>query len=277
LAVIPANPQISLSFDSEGTKKFAQITKGSVGKKIAIFLDDLFLMAATVQEPILDGNAVINGQFDLKTAKQITSQLNAGALPVPLKLVEQSAVSSTLGKDSISKGVIAGSVGVAIEGLFMLLVYGALGGLATIGLLIYGVLSLTLYKLIPVTLTMPGVAGFLLSMGMAVDANILIFERIREEIRQGRPWRLAIDLGFGRAWNSIRDANVATLITCFVLINPFEWSFLNTSGMVRGFAITLGLGILLELFTSIVVVRTLIKIFYPGFLTVRQQNDAKDY
>jgi protein-export membrane protein SecD len=137
-----------------------------------------------------------------------------------------------------------------------------LGLLANFGLFIYAALSLALYKLIPVTLTMPGVAGFLLSLGMAVDSNILIFERMKEELRIGRPWRTAMELGFGRAWDSIRDANVCTLITTFVLFNPFDWSFLNTSGMVRGFALTLGLGVVLEMFTGIVVVRTLMRVLY---------------
>ena len=132
--------------------------------------------------------------------------------------------------------------------------------LASLGLVIYGLLTLALYKLIPVTLTLPGIAGFLLSVGMAVDSNILIFERMKEEIRAGKPRITAMELGFGRAWDSIRDANVCTLITCFILFNPFSWSFLNTSGMVRGFALTLGLGVLLSLFTGIVVTRTLLRV-----------------
>jgi preprotein translocase subunit SecD len=139
--------------------------------------------------------------------------------------------------------------------------YGKLGVLADLGLIIYGLITLMFYKLIPVTLTLPGIAGFILSVGMAVDANILIFERMKEELRAGKSRPLAMELGFGRAWDSIRDANVATLITCFILFNPFNWSFLNTSGMVRGFALTLSLGVLLSLFTGVVVTRTILRTF----------------
>jgi len=145
--------------------------------------------------------------------------------------------------------------------VFMALYYGKLGLLADLALIVYGLVTMMLYKLIPVTLTLPGVAGFILSVGMAVDANILIFERMKEELRDGKSRAVAMELGFGRAWDSIRDANVATLITCFILFNPFNWSFLNSSGMVRGFALTLGLGVILSLFTGIVVTRTLLRVF----------------
>ncbi len=255
-------PQIAVTFNEEGSKRFAEITKNNVGKRLAIFLDQFLLMAPQIKEPILNGNAVISGDFDLKTVKQIVSQLNAGALPIPLQLVEQSRISPTLGESSLKKGFFAGLIGVGIEAVFMILIYKWLGFLAILGLIVYGIWTLALYKLIPVTLTMPGVAGFLLSLGMAVDSNILIFERMKEEIRSGKPWRTAMELGFGRAWDSIRDANICTLITCFVLLNPLDWPFLNTAGMVRGFAITLGLGVILELFTSIVVVRTIMRVLY---------------
>ncbi|MCD6225665.1 protein translocase subunit SecD, partial [bacterium] len=164
----------------------------------------------------------------------------------------------------IRRGVMAGLVGVALVAFFMIANYGFLGVLAVVGLVIYGIISLALYKLIPVTLTMSGISGFLLSLGMAVDSNILIFERMKEELWAGKPWQVAMELGFGRAWDSIKDANICTLIICFILFNPFNWSFLNTSGMVRGFALTLGLGVILEIFTGIVVVRTLIRTFYRG-------------
>ena len=140
--------------------------------------------------------------------------------------------------------------------------YGRFGIIADAALIIYGLLTLALYKLVPIVLTLPGIAGFLLSIGMAVDGNILIFERIKEERRVGKPLRAAMELGFGRAWHSIRDANVATLITCFILFNPLNWSLLNTSGPVRGFALTLALGVVISLFTGIVVSRTLIRVFY---------------
>lgn len=257
-------PEIRLEFTDEGKKIFAKITKENVGKRVGIFLDGFPLSLPVVSEPILDGQAVISGDFTLNEAKQLVSQLNAGALPVPLSLVEQRRISASLGEESIRKGVIAGLIGVFWVALFMILFYGKLGVLAVVGILIYGILSLALYKLIPIVLTMSGVAGFLLSLGMAVDSNILIFERMREEIASGKPWRMAMELGFGRAWDSIRDANICTLITCFVLFNPFDWGFLNTSGMVRGFAATLGLGILLEMFTGIVVVRTIMRVLYKG-------------
>jgi preprotein translocase subunit SecD len=155
-------------------------------------------------------------------------------------------------------------IGLFMVAAFMFAYYGKLGFLADLALINYGLITLALYKLIPVTLTLPGIAGFLLSVGMAVDANILIFERMKEEKRAGKPLPIAMELGFGRAWDSIRDANVCTLITSFILFNPFNWTFLNVSGMVRGFALTLALGIAISLFTGIVVTRTLIRVFYRG-------------
>lgn len=272
------SPQIAISFNEEGREKFSQITKDNVGKRLAIFLDEFVLMAPVINEPILNGDAVISGNFKIDEANLIASQLNAGALPVDLELVEQNRISPTLGQSSIRKGIIAGLIGVVVEAVFMIAVYGRLGVLAIIGLVIFGIWSVALYKIIPVTLTMPGIAGFLLSLGMAVDSNILIFERMKEELRGGKPLKAAMELGFGRAWDSIRDANVNTLIICFVLFNPFEWSFLNTSGMVRGFAITLGLGIFLELFTGIVIVRNIMRVFYTrdSFISVKSaKNEAK--
>ena len=254
-------PEVALEFNEEGKKLFAEITKRNVGKPVAIFLDNLPVSIATVKEPILDGRAVISGDFDLKRAKEMVSQLNAGALPVSIELIEQRQIGPTLGEESVRKSLKAGLVGLGAVVLFMALYYGWLGVLADIGLIIYALITLALYKIIPVTLTLPGLTGFLLSVGMAVDSNILIFERMKEELRDGRPWNVAMELGFGRAWDSIRDANVCTLITCFLLFNPFNWSFLNTSGMVRGFALTLALGIFISLFTGIVVTRTLLRVF----------------
>jgi len=157
--------------------------------------------------------------------------------------------------------------------LFMIANYGKLGLLADFALLIYALFSLAIFKLIPVTLTLPGIAGFILSVGMAVDSNILIFERLKEELKIGRPWKQAIELAFGRAWDSIRDANVTTLITAFILFNPLNWDFLNASGIVRGFALTLALGIFISLFTGIVVTRTLIRLFYwPKTIIINKAN-----
>jgi len=253
-------PVVSLEFSAEGAKKFSEITGRNVGKPLAIFLDEWPLTAPLVKEQITTGEAVISGEFNLEEAKRLSVQLNAGALPVPIKIIEQRNIGATLGAGSVQKSIQAGLIGLLMVVLFMIGYYGYLGFLADVGLIIYGLFSLALYKLIPVTLTLPGIAGFILSVGMAVDSNILIFERMREEIRAGKPRELAMELGFGRAWDSIRDANVCTLITCFVLLNPFNWSFLNTSGMVRGFALTLGLGVGLSLFTGIVVTRTILRV-----------------
>jgi len=254
-------PTVGLIFSQEGGEKFSEITGRNVGKPVAIFLDELPVTAPTVQEKITTGEAIISGQFTVEEAKQLSIQLNAGALPVPIKLIEQRNIGATLGADSVQKSVYAGLIGLSMVIVFMALYYGKLGLLADLALIVYGLVTMMLYKLIPVTLTLPGVAGFILSVGMAVDANILIFERMKEELRDGKPRAVAMELGFGRAWDSIRDANVATLITCFILFNPFNWSFLNSSGMVRGFALTLGLGVILSLFTGIVVTRTLLRVF----------------
>jgi len=254
-------PTVGLIFSSEGGTKFSEITERNINKQVAIFLDEFPVTAPTVQEKITTGEAIISGEFTVEEAKQLVIQLNAGALPVPIKLIEQRNIGATLGADSVQKSVNAGLIGLLMVIVFMVLYYGKLGVLASLALIVYGLVTLTIYKLIPVTLTLPGVAGFILSVGMAVDANILIFERMKEEIRDGKPRAMAMELGFGRAWDSIRDANVVTLITCFILFNPFNWPFLNSSGMVRGFALTLGLGVILSLFTGIVVTRTLLRVF----------------
>jgi len=254
-------PVVGLEFTAEGAKKFEEITKRNVGKVVGIFLDEIPISLPKVEEPITGGNAIIRGNFDLATAKKLAVQFNAGALPVPIKIIEQRNIGATLGQESVRKSVWAGLVGLSLVVGFMAAYYGFLGFLADLGLFIYGLITLALYKLIPVTLTLPGIAGFILSVGMAVDANILIFERIKEEKRAGKPPKVALELGFGRAWDSIRDANICTLITCFVLFNPFGWNFLNVSGPVRGFALSLGLGIFVSLFTGIVVTRTLLRSF----------------
>jgi len=255
-------PVVSLEFSEDGAKKFAAITTKNVGRLVAIYLDGMPVSAPKVEEPILEGKAVIKGNFDLNQAKKLSIQLNAGALPVPIKIIEQKNIGATLGQESVQKSIQAGIIGLVLVILFMAFYYGKLGILADLALIIYGLITLALYKLIPVTLTLPGLAGFLLTVGMAVDSNILIFERMKEEIRSGKPLSVAMELGFGRAWDSIRDANICTLITAFILFNPLNWSFLNVSGMVRGFALTLILGTILSLFTGIIVSRTLIRIFY---------------
>lgn len=243
----------------DSAKKFGEVTTRLIGKPMAIFLDDFPISWPTVQSTITDSGQ-ITGNFTVEGTKQLSKLLNAGALPVPVKLVEERTVGATLGADSVSKSVKAGLVGLSMVLLFMLLEYGRLGLVADVGLVIFGILTLALYKLIPVVLTLPGIAGFLLSVGMAVDSNILIFERFKEE-RLKRPIPDALEVSFGRAWDSIRDANIATLFTAFILANPLDLEFLHTSGPVRGFAITLALGIGISLFTGIVVSRNLLRVF----------------
>lgn len=257
-----SEPVVSLIFTEEGKKKFAEITKRNVGKQVGIFLDDFPLTIPVVQTEISDGRAIISGGFTVDSAKKLVINLNAGALPVNLNVISQTKIGATLGQDSVNKSVKAGMIGLAAVAIFMIVVYRKLGLIADVALVIYGLLTLAIYKLVPITLTLPGIAGFILSVGMATDANILIFERTKEELRRGHNLKAAVELGFGRAWDSIKDANAATLLTAMVLYNPFDWKFLNTSGLVRGFALTLTIGILISLFTGIVVSRTLIRMFY---------------
>jgi len=256
-------PAISIKFSKEGGDKFAEITGRNIGKQLPIILDNQIISAPVVETKITGGDAQITGSFTIDEAKQLSIQLNAGALPVPVNLVQETTVGATLGALSVKQSILAGVVGIAMVGTFMILAYGGLGIVADAGLFVFAILTLALYKLIPVTLTLPGIAGFMLSVGMAVDSNILIFERFKEE-KGKRSVTNALEVSFGRAWDSIRDANVATIITSLVLINPFDWSFLQSSGPVRGFAITLLLGILISLFTGIFVSRNLLRVFVKG-------------
>lgn len=262
-------PEVALEFNPEGTKLFKEATEKYLHQKIAIFLDDQVITYPEVQTIITDGQAVINGNFDSQTAKELSAQLNAGALPLPITLIQQTQIGATLGKDSIDKGILAGLVGLVLVSLFMIGNYGKMGLIADIGLIIYALITLSLYRLIPITLTFPGIVGFILSVGMAVDSNILIFERTKEELRKGKPLNIAMELGFGRAWDSIKDANACTIITGLILFNPFNWSFLNTSGMVRGFAVTLLLGIIISIFTGVFVTRNLLRVF------AKEKSDIK--
>ncbi len=255
-------PEVALEFNAEGAKKFADVTSRLVGKSLAIFLDGLPLTWPRINTAITDGNAVITGGFSQEAAKTLALQLNAGALPVPVKIVEKRTVGATLGQESVTKSINAGCIGLAIVAIFMIAQYGWLGLIADAALVLYGLISFAIFRFIPITLTLPGIAGFILSIGMAVDSNILIFERFREEKRSGKPWRMAMELAFGKAWDSIRDANFTTLITCLILFNPANWSFLPSSGLVRGFAVTLFIGVLVSLFTGIVVTRTFVRVLY---------------
>ncbi len=254
--------QVAIEFDEEGARKFEQLTEDLVGDPLAIFLDDQPISAPRVQEKITQGKAVISGQFTLEDAQKLAIQLNAGALPVPLEIVEQTQIGATLGRTSVQKSIVAGLVGLFMVGLFMILYYGKLGVLANLVLIEYGLITLAIFRLFPITLTMAGIAGFILSVGMAVDSEIITFERIRGEIHKGTPKNIAIGKGFVSALDAIKDANICTLIICFLLFNPFEWGFLSTAGMVRGFALTLALGVLVGLFTGVVVTRTLVRAFY---------------
>lgn len=257
-------PVVGMTFTESGSTKFADLTGKLVGQQLAIFLDGYPISAPSISEQIVGGDAVISGDFTLEDAKNLAITLNAGALPVPIEILGQNNVDPTLGADSVRRSMRAGAIGLAAVALFMTLMYGGLGIVSVIGLVIYGLITLAVYKLVPITITLPGLAGFILSIGMAVDSNILIFERMKEELRKGREWREAMELGFGRAWDSIKDANIATMITTFILFNPLDWTFLNTSGMVRGFALTLFLGVVISLFTGVFVTRNLLRAFTKG-------------
>jgi protein-export membrane protein SecD len=246
-------PQIALQFDAEGTKLFSDITTRNIGKRIAIFLDGEILSAPTVNTAITDGRAIISGQFKVSAAKELVTRLNSGALPVPIKLISQQNVGATLGLQSVQKSVAAGLIGFAIVALFMIIYYRLPGVLAVIALAIYTFLSLAIFKLFSITLTLAGIAGFILSIGMAVDANILIFERMKEELRKGKTLQQAVEDGFNRAWLSVRDSNFSSLITTFIL------GYFGSS-IIRGFAITLALGILVSMFTAIIVTRTFLRL-----------------
>lgn len=254
-------PIVSLTFNAEGKEIFAQLTKDHQGEILGIFLDGFPLTMPTINTPIVDGQAMLTGGFSVAETKKLAIQLNSGALPVPLEILSQSQVGASLGSDSIRQSVFAGIVGLALVALFMILNYGRQGLIATAGLLIYAILMVAIYKIFAITLTLPGIAALMISIGMAVDANILIFSRLKEELALGKPWVIAREASFGRAWDSIRDANVITIFTAFILINPWDFSFLNTSGTIRGFGITLFLGVIVGLFTGVVVVRTLMRIF----------------
>jgi preprotein translocase subunit SecD len=254
-------PVVTLEFTDQGREKFAQITEAVQGQILAIFLDEVPLSFPVVEEPITQGQALISGQFSLDEAKKLSAQLNAGALPVSLELVSQKTVEASLGDQSIRKSIMAGLVGLAAVMIFILAFYGPLGLLACFSLFAYALVSFFLYRIIPITLTLPGIAGFVLSVGMAVDSNIVIFERLRAELRTGKSYQVAREVAFGKAWDSIKDANICTLIAGFVLFNPFDWSFLPLAGMIRGFALTLSLGVVVSLFTGIIVTRNLMRVF----------------
>ncbi len=249
-------PVIAFELDDEGARIFAEHTANNIGRYLAIALDKTIISCPRIDGAIPEGRGQITGDFTVDEAKATVLQLRYGALPIPLKVIDTRAVGPTLGQDSVQRSIRAGTIGIIVVLLFMLVYYRLPGLLADLALLIYAVLTLALFKLIPVTLTLPGIAGFLLSVGMAVDANILIFERMREELRHGRTLGRAVEAGFRRAWTSILDSNVSTWITCAIL-----FLFGNSFGasMVKGFALTLALGVLVSMFTAVVVTRTFMR------------------
>ncbi len=245
-------PEVALTFDNDGAKAFEEITERNLGKRVGIFLDNALLTAPTVQSKITEGRAVITGNFTLEEAKQLATRLNAGALPVPINLINRTSVGPSLGKDSLAKSMIAGAVGLLTMVLYMVILYRYPGVIAAFALLLYALLNLVIYKIMGVTMSLAGIAGFILSVGMAVDANVLIFERIKEELRNGRQIVPAITGGFKEAWPSIRDSNVSSLITCALL-------YMLGSSIVRGFALTLAIGIVVSMFSAVTVTRTLLE------------------
>lgn len=249
---------VDLEFNDKGTTKFAELTTKLVGKPMAIFFNGELTSAPVIREAITGGRAQISGGeggFKYEEAKKMVDLLNAGALPVPAKIIEENTVGPTLGADSIHKSKIAGMVGIGVVMLFMLVFYRLPGVIADIALLCYTLILFALFKTIPVTLTLAGIAGFILSIGMAVDANILIFERTKEELRAGRTLFTAINAGFDRAWTSIFDSNMSTIITCTILY------MLGTS-VVKGFALTLALGVLVSMFSAVTITKNFMHLIF---------------
>lgn len=250
-------PEVQVTFNAAGTKKFADITKRDLGKQLPIFLDQQLIEAPVVSQQIF-GTGLISGNFTADEAKNLAIQLNAGALRVPVKILSETSIAPSLGQQSVNKSLVAGIIGIVIVLLYMLAYYGAWGIVADIALFIYTLLVFAVFKsglflLPPVTLTLAGIAGFILSVGMAVDANILIFERMKEERRWGKSPKAALSAGFSRAWPSIRDSNISSLITSFIL-------YYFGTGLVRGFAVTLAIGVVVSMFTAVVVTKNILRL-----------------
>ncbi len=267
--------EISLEFNSEGSQKFYDLTQELVGKRMAIFFDEDMLSDPRVNEPIYGGHAVITGDFTAEEARQISDLLNAGALPIPAKIIEENMVGPTLGADSLAKSQVAGIIGLGLVMLFMLCYYRLPGLIADVALIIYSIILFAIFKVVGVTLTLAGIAGFILSVGMAVDANILIFERTKEELRAGRNLFTAINSGFDRAFTSIFDSNMTTIITCAILY------FLGST-VVKGFAVTLALGVMVSMFSAITVTKNFMHLIfgtgelkYPGLFGLKKDEIGK--
>lgn len=258
--VVAQGGQVVVEFEltDEGSRLFSEFTSQNIGQVLAIVLDKVVISAPRINSAITNGRGIVEGNFTVESANQLALQLKYGSLPVPLRVAQSREIGPTLGEDSVRKSTIAGVIGLLAVIVFMILYYRLPGVVASIALLIYAIVTLALFKLIPVTLTLPGIAGFVLSIGVAVDANVLIFERFKEELRGGKSIFNSVEAGFNRAWLSIRDSNVSTLITCSILF----W-FGNTFGasIVKGFALTLLLGVAVSLFTAILVTRSVLHLF----------------
>jgi preprotein translocase subunit SecD len=247
-------PSVLLSFDDTGAKLFAEITKANIDKRVAIYLDGAPISTPVVRTEILDGQAVISGSFTPQEARTLVGRLNSGALPVPISLLSTQTIGATLGDKALNAGVRAAVYGFLLVALFLILWYRLPGLLATISLCIFVVIILALFKLLPVTLTAAGIAGFIISIGIAVDANVLIFERVKEEMRSGKSIHDSILAGFSRAWLAIRDSNISNFITALIL-------FWFGTSLIKGFALTLGMGVVVSLFTAITVTRIFLAVF----------------
>jgi protein-export membrane protein SecD len=263
-----SEPQVTLSFNSDGAKMFADITKRNLGKTVAIYVDNQVVSAPTVQAEIVDGTAVISGNFEIEEAKELARSLNEGAMPVPFELVSQQSIEATLGAEALQKGMRAGLLGLVLVMIYMILYYRFFGIIASVALGIYAATLISIFKLsgltpMSITLTLAGIAGLVLSVGMAVDANVLIFERIKEELRMGKNIKRAVDEGFRRAWPSIRDGNLSTIITSLILMAM-------GTGFVKGFALILIIGVLVSMFTAIVIVKIIMKYVAGEWLEKRQ-------
>lgn len=241
-------PKVSLQFNDVGTKLFAEITKNNVGKMVAIYLDGAPISTPVVREEIPNGQAVISGSFTPTEAKQLVGRLNSGALPVPISLLSTQTIGAILGDSAVQAGVKAAIIGFLLVALFLILWYRLPGLVATLSLCIFVAIILALFKLLPVALTAAGIAGFIISIGIAVDANVLIFERVKEELRSGQSISDAVKLGFSRAWFSIRDSNISNFITAVIL-------FWFGTSLIKGFALTLGMGVIVSMFSAITITR----------------------
>lgn len=248
-AALATQPVVQINFNTQGAQLFSQITGKNIGRELAIFLDGQLISAPVIQQKIDGGTAIISGNFTADTAKALATNLNLGALPVPITLDSTESIGAILGENALHAGVLAGIIGFIVLSIFMIVWYRLPGLVAVVSLVIYSIIMLALFKLIPVVLTAAGIAGFILSVGLAVDANILIAERMKEELAAGKETQLAIREGFTRAWSAIRDSNIAHLIAAVILF------WVGTS-IIKGFALVFGLGVIISLLSAITISRT---------------------